>query len=77
MSIAVDQNRPMNAAYVTCVALGCIADYQANSGLIDKLTEDKSLVIRAVDSQGQVVSFVLPLLDFSKAYNGPPTGHDH
>jgi invasion protein IalB len=77
MWIAVDQDSPMNAPYVACVALGCIADYQARSGLIDKLKEGKNLVIQAIDGEANLVSFVLPLLDFSKAYNGPPTGHDH
>jgi invasion protein IalB len=71
--IAVDHGEPMNAPYTTCVTLGCVADYQANSELIYALKEGNDLVIGAVDSEGQVVSFALPLLDFGKAYGGSPT----
>jgi invasion protein IalB len=70
--IAVDQDQPMTAPYIICVTLGCVADYQASRGLIDKLRAGKDLVIKAVNGEGQLVSFVLPLLDFSKAYDGPP-----
>jgi invasion protein IalB len=71
--IAVDQDQPMTAPYIICITLGCVADYQASNGLIDKLRAGKYLVIKAVNGEGQLVSFVLPLFDFSKAYDGPPT----
>jgi invasion protein IalB len=73
--VAVDHDQPMNAPYVTCVLLGCIADYRASSGLIDKLKNGKNLVIQAADGEGNLISFVLPLLDFSETYDGPPTYH--
>jgi len=71
--ISVDQSLRMKAPFVACVALGCFADYAATSELIVGLLEGKDLVIHAVNGNGQVDTFALPLLDFSKAYDGPPT----
>jgi invasion protein IalB len=71
--VAVDQGQPTNAPYIICINLGCIADCPASKELIETLKEGKQLIIRSVNSEGQIVSFALPLLDFDEAYNGPPT----
>jgi invasion protein IalB len=72
--IEVDHDPPIKAPYITCIPLGCVADYEANDALLDKLKQGNELDILAVDGGGQMVSFVLPLLDFDEIYNGPPTG---
>ena len=69
----VDQGQPMNAPYVICFPNGCMADYEASGELIGKLKKGQSLVVQGVNSQGQAVSIPLPLPDFAKAYDGPPT----
>jgi hypothetical protein len=33
----------------------------------------QGLVVQAINSTGQPISLVLPLSDFAKAYDGPPT----
>jgi invasion protein IalB len=71
--IMVDQGQSINAPYISCVRTGCIADYEASKELIDQLKRGQGLVVEGINSQGQVVSFVLPLFDFAKAYDGPPT----
>jgi invasion protein IalB len=71
--ISVDQSLRMSAPFVTCVPLGCFADYQANNELIAGLRQGKELMIHAVNGDGQVARFALPLFDFSEAYDGPPT----
>ena len=69
----VDQGQPMTAPYMICFPNGCMADYEASGELIGKLKKGQSLVVQGINSQGQAVSLPLPLPDFAKAYDGPPT----
>jgi invasion protein IalB len=69
----VDQGQPMTAPYMICFPNGCMADYEASGELIGKLKKGQSLVVQAINSQGQAVSLTLPLPDFAKAYDGAPT----
>jgi invasion protein IalB len=71
--VIVDQGQPMNAPYVICFTNGCMADYEASGELIGKLKKGQGLVVQGINSQGQPISLVLPLSDFAKAYEGPPT----
>ena len=71
--VIVDQNQPMTAPYVICFTNGCMADYDAGGDLIAKMKKGQGLVIQAINSTGQPISLVLPLADFAKAYDGPPT----
>jgi len=71
--VIVDQNQPMTAPYVICFTNGCMADYEANADLIGKFKKGQGLVIQAINATGQPISIVMPLSDFAKAYDGPPT----
>jgi len=71
--VIVDQGQPMTAPYVICFTNGCMADYEANAELIAKLKKGQGLVIQAINATGQPISMVMPLSDFAKAYDGPPT----
>ena len=71
--VIIDQNQPMTAPYVICFTNGCMADYDASTDLIGKMKKGQGLVIQAINSTGQPISLVLPLADFAKAYDGPPT----
>jgi invasion protein IalB len=71
--VIVDQNQPMTAPYVICFTNGCMADYDASGDLVGKMKKGQGLVIQAINSTGQPISLVLPLADFAKAYDGPPT----
>lgn len=71
--VIVDQNQPMTAPYVICFTNGCMADYEANADLIGKLKKGQGLVLQAINASGQPISLVMPLGDFAKAYDGPPT----
>jgi invasion protein IalB len=71
--VIVDQNQPMTAPYVICFTNGCMADYEANAEMIGKLKKGQGLVIQAINATGQPISIVMPLNDFAKAYDGPPT----
>ena len=71
--VIVDQNQPMTAPYVICFTNGCMADYDASGDLIGKLKKGQGLVIQGINGAGQPISPVVPLTDFAKAYDGPPT----
>lgn len=71
--VIIDQNQPMTAPYVICVTNGCMADYDATTDIVAKLKKGQGLVVQAINSTGQPISLGLPLADFAKAYDGPPT----
>jgi invasion protein IalB len=71
--VIIDQNTPMTAPYVICFTNGCMADYQADAAMIEKMKKGHGLVVQAINANGQPISVVLPLNDFAKAYDGPPT----
>jgi invasion protein IalB len=71
--VIVDQQPPMTAPFFTCVAKGCMADYEATPDLIGKLKHGRTLTIQAINLAGAALSFPLPLADFAKANEGPPT----
>jgi invasion protein IalB len=71
--VIVDNGEPMSASYATCFDTGCMADYEANDELIDKLKKGQGLVIQAINGAGKPITFIMPLADFVAAYDGPPT----
>jgi invasion protein IalB len=71
--VIVDQGQPMTGPYVICFANGCMADYEASGELIGKLKKGQGLVIQGINGSNQPISLVVPLADFAKAYEGPPT----
>jgi invasion protein IalB len=75
--VVIDEEEAMTAPYVACLPKnGCMADYKADGGLIERLKKGRSLAIQAFD-KGKPISFTLPLTGFAKAYEGPasdPTG---
>jgi len=71
--VIVDQGQPMTAPYVICFNNGCMADYEVTQALIDTMKKGQGLVVQGINGSGQPISLVLPLNDFAKAYDGPPT----
>ena len=72
-AVIVDNGQPMTGPYVICFNNGCMADYEASGELIGKLKKGQGLVIQGINGAGQAISLVVPLTDFAKAYDGPPT----
>src|SRR5437763_3389446 len=71
--VIVDNGQPLSGPYIICFIHGCMADYEASGELIGKLKKGQGLVIQGINGAGQPISLVLPLQDFAKAYDGPPT----
>jgi len=71
--IVIDEKEAMTAPFVVCEPkTGCMADYKVDVDLIAKLKTGRTLAIQAFD-KARPISFTLPLTDFAKAYDGPPS----
>jgi invasion protein IalB len=71
--VSVDQGQPMTAPYAICVSNGCYADYEATADLVGRMKQGQSLVIQGLAPSNQVLSVSIPLSEFAKGYDGPPT----
>ena len=71
--IVIDEKEAMTAPFAVCLPKnGCMADYKADTDLIEKLKKGRSLAIQAFE-KGRPISFTLSLTGFAKAYDGPPS----
>jgi len=71
--VIVDNGQPINAAYTSCFADGCIAEYEASYDLVAKLRNGTGLVVQGINGEGKPISLVVPLADFARAYDGRPS----
>jgi invasion protein IalB len=71
--VIVDSNAPQQAPYVICFQNGCMSDYDVTPELIANLKKGQNLVVQAINSNGAPLTLPLPLAEFAKAYDGPPT----
>ncbi|THD62683.1 MAG: invasion associated locus B family protein [Bradyrhizobium sp.] len=71
--VIVDSNPPAQAPYVICFANGCMSDYEVTPELLANLKKGQNLVVQAINSNGAPLTLPLPLGEFAKAYDGPPT----
>jgi invasion protein IalB len=71
--VFIDQGTPTQRPYVICVPNGCMSDYEADADMVGKLKKGQGLTIQAINAVGQLFTVQLPLADFAKAYDGPPT----
>ena len=69
----IDQNQPVQAPYKVCFPSGCMSDYPVTDDIVGKMKKGQMLTVQAINMQGQPISLPLPLGDFAKAYDGPPT----
>jgi invasion protein IalB len=71
--IIVDNNPPQQSPYVICFANGCMSDYDVTPELLANMKKGQNLVVQAINSNGAALTLPLPLAEFAKAYDGPPT----
>jgi hypothetical protein len=50
-----------------------MSDYEATPEMIANLKKGQNLVVQAINSNGAPLTLPLPLAEFAKAYDGPPT----
>jgi invasion protein IalB len=70
--IVVDEQPAIGAAFVSCAASGCLADYEATPDLIGKLKKGQTLGIQAINLAAAKITFPLPLAEFAQANERPP-----
>ena len=71
--VIIDQGAPVNEPYKICFPVGCMSDYPVSDEMIANMKKGKNLIVQAINMQGTPISLPLPLNDFAKAYDGPPT----
>ena len=71
--VIVDNNPPAQSPYVICFTNGCMSDYEVTPELLANMKKGQNLVVQAINSNGAPLTLPLPLAEFAKAYDGPPT----
>jgi len=71
--VIVDNNAPAQSPYVICFANGCMSDYEVTPEMLASMKKGQNLVVQAINSNGAPLTLPLPLAEFAKAYDGPPT----
>ena len=69
----IDQGTPTQQPYKICFPVGCMSDYPVTDDMIAKMKKGQTITLQAINMQGTPISLPLPLADFAKAYDGPPT----
>ena len=69
----LDKETPMQGRYIVCLPNGCMADFDVTPDFVGKLKKGKELVLQGINLPGQAASYMLPLVDFAKANDGPAT----
>ena len=71
--VIIDNNPPGQAPYVICFNNGCMSDYDVTPEMLANMKKGQNLVVQAINSNGAPLTLPLPLAEFAKAYDGPPT----
>jgi invasion protein IalB len=71
--VTVDSNPPSDGPFIICAPEFCMAQHEVTEDFVTKLKAGQTLQIQAINDQRQAVSYLLPLSDFAKAHDGPPT----
>jgi len=73
LRVTVDQGQPITAPFAVCSQNGCLAEFEASGELIGKMKKGQGLLVQGIHMQRGQVAVGLPLADFAKANEGPPT----
>src|SRR6202007_1630541 len=71
--VIIDNNPPAQSPYVICFQNGCMSDYDVTPEMLANLKKGQNLVVQAINANGAPLTLPLPLAEFAKAYDGPPT----
>ena len=68
-----DEQGALVLPIVVCAGGGCMAQAEASADMVAKLKKGQNLYVQAYNMQQSVFTLAVPLADFAKAYDGPPT----
>ncbi|MBV8755596.1 MAG: invasion associated locus B family protein [Hyphomicrobiales bacterium] len=71
--VTVDSNPPSDGPFIICAPEFCMSQHEVTDDFVNKLKAGQTLQVQAINDQKQTVSYLLPLADFAKAHDGPPT----
>lgn len=71
--IVIDSNAPAQSPFVACFQNGCMSDYEFTPEMAATMKKGTNLFVQAIQVSGAPVTLPLPLAEFAKAYDGPPT----
>jgi invasion protein IalB len=73
--VVIDRDEPsaVIGTFLTCANGGCIAHLEVTPDIVQKLKKGQNLYVQAYNMAQSVMTLALPLGDFAKAYDGPPT----
>jgi invasion protein IalB len=73
--VVIDRDEPsaIIGSFLVCANGGCIAQLEATADTVAKLKKGQNLYVQAYNMAQNVMTLSLPLSDFAKAYDGPPT----
>jgi invasion protein IalB len=63
---------PVKLSYALCHPAGCTAEVEADKDIVTKMKTGGGLMIMAINAQGQVIAFPVPLTGFGEAFDGQP-----
>lgn len=66
------KSEPIKLSYALCHPAGCTAEVEADKAVIDKMKTGGGVMVLAINAQGQVIAFPVPLTGFAQAYEGQP-----
>jgi invasion protein IalB len=69
----LDKDPPLTGQYIICVQNGCIAETEVDAAFVAKLKKGQQIVLQFLNMNGQGIGIPLPLADFAKANEGPPS----
>jgi len=62
--------------YTLCHPAGCTAELEATKELVESFKSGAGLMVLAINAQGQVVAFPVPLAGFTEALGGQPIDNE-
>jgi invasion protein IalB len=68
-----DEQGALVLPIVVCAGGGCMAQAEASADMVAKLKKGQNLYVQAYNMQQTVFTLAVPLDDFAKVYDGPPT----
>jgi invasion protein IalB len=71
--VTVDNNQPSDGPFIICAPDFCMSQHEINEDFVNKLKAGQTMQIQAINDQQQMLTFLVPLADFGKVHDGPPT----
>jgi invasion protein IalB len=71
--VTLDKDEPISAPFIMCAPGGCMAQTQVKEDFVSKLKKGQQLTLQGINPAGQLATYAIPLVDFAKANEGPPT----